>query len=91
MKPWIAPSILAADLIDMQDSLTGTRTALGSETGSDWTQTSFGDWLGSFRGPQEGAWFSLRDPMPFFRMLGRLIGRGLGRLRKRLWGTRSRA
>lgn len=50
---------------------------------------SFGGWLKSFRGLQEGAWFSLRDPVPFLKMLGRLFSQGLGRLRKRLSGPGS--
>lgn len=34
---------------------------------------SFGEWLRSFRRLEEGAWFSLRDPLPFLDMLGRLV------------------
>ncbi len=38
--------VLAADLIGFDGSLTGTRSTLGSESGTDWTTTSFDNWLG---------------------------------------------
>ncbi|MGH8583903.1 MAG: hypothetical protein ACREWG_14205 [Gammaproteobacteria bacterium] len=41
-------------------------------------------WLRSFNGVQEGTWFSLRDPMPFLHMLGRLFKKSLLWLRKKL-------
>lgn len=34
---------------------------------------SFGDWLRSFRGVQETAWFNWRDPVPFVMMLASFI------------------
>ena len=33
------------------------------------------DWLRSFKGVQEAAWFSWRDPRPFLVMVGRLARR----------------
>jgi len=51
---------------------------------------SIREWLGSFRGLQEGAWFALRDPVPFLAMLGRLLMQTLRWLRKRLFGSGSR-
>jgi len=33
----------------------------------------FGAWLRSFKGVEEGAWFSWKDPVPFLLMVGRLI------------------
>jgi len=48
---------------------------------------TFGKWVKSFRRLEEGAWFSLRDPVPFLRMLGRLGLQGLGRLKKWSLGT----
>jgi D-aspartate ligase len=33
----------------------------------------FGEWIRSFKGVEEGAWFSWKDPMPFIRMVGRLV------------------
>lgn len=38
--------VLAADLIALDRSLPGTRSSAGSETGTDWTATSFEAWLG---------------------------------------------
>ena len=35
------------------------------------------EWLRSFAGVQEAAWFSWRDPKPFLFMSGRLTGRAL--------------
>jgi predicted ATP-grasp superfamily ATP-dependent carboligase len=43
-----------------------------------------GEWLRSFAGVQEGAWFSWRDPAPFFLMLKRLGSRAAGWLKKKL-------
>jgi len=40
-------------------------------------------WLRSFRGVQEAAWFCWRDPRPFLGMAARLAGRGLQALRRR--------
>ncbi len=37
--------IMAADLIDFDRTLTGTRTQPGSSTGTDWTKTTFEKWL----------------------------------------------
>jgi predicted ATP-grasp superfamily ATP-dependent carboligase len=34
---------------------------------------SIEEWIKSFRGVEEAAWFSWRDPVPFFRMLGSLL------------------
>lgn len=36
---------------------------------------SVGEWLASFKGVEEQAWFSWRDPMPFFVMLKRMSSR----------------
>lgn len=36
---------------------------------------SFGDWLRSFRGVQETAWFNWRDPVPFVMMLASFMKR----------------
>lgn len=35
----------------------------------------FGEWVRSFKGVEEAAWFSLKDPRPFFMMLGELLKR----------------
>lgn len=48
---------------------------------------SFLGWIRSFKHLQEGAWFSLRDPLPFFDMLGRLALQTFNWLRKRITGT----
>ena len=48
----------------------------------------FGEWIRSFKNLEEGAWFALKDPLPFLDMLGRL---GLQTLRwvwKRISGAR---
>ena len=45
---------------------------------------SLGQWLRSFKRLEEGAWFSLKDPFPFFLMIGRLFKRGFTWLGKRL-------
>lgn len=52
---------------------------------------SLRDWIKSFRRLEEAAWFSLRDPVPFFYMLGRLARQGIGWLRKRIGGSPSRS
>jgi D-aspartate ligase len=39
-----------------------------------------GGWLGSFRGLEECAWFSLDDPLPFAVMWLRFLARGFGKL-----------
>lgn len=42
----------------------------------------FGEWIRSFKGLEEGAWFSWKDPFPFLIMAGRLSRRllkGLGK------------
>jgi predicted ATP-grasp superfamily ATP-dependent carboligase len=44
---------------------------------------TFGEWLKSFKRLEEGAWFSLRDPVPFVFMLGRLGKQALRWLFKR--------
>jgi len=41
--------VLSADLIALDGSLTGTRTTPGSDSGTDWTATTFDDWLSSVR------------------------------------------
>lgn len=45
---------------------------------------SFSDWLRSFKRLEEGAWFSLKDPVPFLDMLGRLALQAFRWLRKRV-------
>jgi predicted ATP-grasp superfamily ATP-dependent carboligase/ubiquinone/menaquinone biosynthesis C-methylase UbiE len=42
------------------------------------------EWLRSFAGVQEGAWFSWRDPRPFLAMSGRLTGRAFSWARRQL-------
>ena len=42
-----------------------------------------GDWLRSFKGVEEGAWFSWKDPMPFFLMTARLLKKSAVWLGKR--------
>lgn len=42
-----------------------------------------GEWLRSFRRVEEGAWFSLKDPVPFMRMLKDLVIKALGWATKR--------
>jgi predicted ATP-grasp superfamily ATP-dependent carboligase len=49
---------------------------------------SFVDWMKSIRRVEEAAWFSVRDPMPFLFMLGRLTKQGMRWARKRLTGRR---
>lgn len=44
---------------------------------------SFGDWIRSFKGVQETAWFSWRDPVPFVMMLASFIKRTI------LWALKS--
>ncbi len=48
---------------------------------------SFSEWLWSFRRLEEGAWFALRDPVPFLLMLGRLAVKSVRWLGKRAVGT----
>ena len=45
---------------------------------------TFGSWLKSFRGVEEGAWFSVRDPLPFLIMAGGLIKKYFVYMAKRL-------
>jgi len=35
----------------------------------------FGEWLRSFKGVEEGAWFNWKDPVPFLKMAARLVKR----------------
>jgi len=42
-----------------------------------------GDWLRSFKGVEEGAWFSWKDPMPFILMTARLLKKSAVWLGKR--------
>jgi predicted ATP-grasp superfamily ATP-dependent carboligase len=44
----------------------------------------FGEWIRSFKGVEEGAWFSWKDPMPFLSMLGTLTKRSFSYLMKRI-------
>jgi len=51
-------------------------------------------WIKSFRGVEEAAWFSWRDPVPFLRMLGSLLRKfmlwaGKSLMRKRSPSTTS--
>jgi len=41
--------VLSADLIELDGSMTGTRTSPGAETGADWTAITFDDWLDGVR------------------------------------------
>jgi predicted ATP-grasp superfamily ATP-dependent carboligase len=41
------------------------------------------DWVRSFKGVEEAAWFSWTDPRPFVKMVGDLLKRLSGRLLKR--------
>jgi D-aspartate ligase len=50
---------------------------------------SLGEWLKSFRKLEEGAWFSLRDPMPFVAMVGRLVKQAFHSVWKRIMGRRA--
>lgn len=45
-------------------------------------------WLRSFRGVEEGAWFSWKDPYPFVTMAGALLKRALAWTGKRASGRR---
>lgn len=47
---------------------------------------TFREWLSSFRRLEEGAWFSVRDPVPFLLMLGRLAAQTFRWLLKRIPG-----
>jgi D-aspartate ligase len=56
----------------------------------------FADWLSSFKGVEEGAWFSWKDPVPFLKMAGRLLkkavvwlGKKFGPADKNLNGKKS--
>ena len=43
----------------------------------------FGDWVRSFRNLEEGAWFSVKDPVPFLHMVGKLTGKAARFVAKR--------
>ncbi len=56
-----------------------------------------GDWIRSFKGVQEGAWFSWKDPIPFFLMVARFLkkavvwsGKKFGRMQKNINGPMPR-
>lgn len=36
---------------------------------------TFGEWLRSFKGLEEGAWFHWKDPLPFLKMISGLMKR----------------
>jgi len=42
------------------------------------------DWLSSFKGVEEGAWFSWRDPVPFVIMVARMMKKSAVWIGKRL-------
>jgi len=42
------------------------------------------EWMRSFRGLEEGAWFSWKDPQPFFHMTGKMLDKSLTWVRKKL-------
>ncbi len=48
---------------------------------------SFGEWLGSFRGVEEGAWWAWDDRAPAWRVAGQVARRAAASLRKRAGGT----
>ncbi|HSL21132.1 MAG TPA: methyltransferase domain-containing protein [Vicinamibacterales bacterium] len=48
-------------------------------------------WLRSFRGVEEGAWFSWRDPRPFLAMAGSMTGRAATWARRRLSRSHTRS
>ena len=48
---------------------------------------TFGGWVRSFKGLEEGAWFAWRDPVPFLLMVGRLAKQAVRWLWKRLPGS----
>lgn len=54
---------------------------------------SVSDWIRSFRGVEEAAWFSSRDPLPFLHMGAQFLASGFGSLgrqiRRTLTGVRS--
>jgi predicted ATP-grasp superfamily ATP-dependent carboligase len=50
---------------------------------------SFSNWVRSFKRLEEGAWFSLKDPLPFLDMLGRLALQAFRWIRKRVIGPTS--
>ena len=43
----------------------------------------FADWLRSFKGLEESAWFSCRDPLPFIMMTMRMLKKALAWLLKK--------
>jgi len=45
---------------------------------------TFHEWLRSFSGVEEAAWFNWKDPLPFFRMVSRLVRMAARRLLKAL-------
>jgi D-aspartate ligase len=47
-------------------------------------ELTFSEWLGSFEGVEEGAWFARDDLAPFRQMMKRVGARGWAALRKRL-------
>jgi len=44
---------------------------------------SFGEWFKSFKKVEECAWFSVRDPVPFFIVFSRMVGRRLRKIVRR--------
>jgi D-aspartate ligase len=49
---------------------------------------TFGQWIKSFKGVEEGAWFSFNDPRPFLEMTMRLVRKGFVWLGKKVFGLR---
>jgi predicted ATP-grasp superfamily ATP-dependent carboligase len=47
-----------------------------------------GQWVRSFKGVEEAAWFNWKDPVPFLAMVGRLSRQLVLRLAKSLWPRR---
>lgn len=50
----------------------------------------FGEWVRSFKGVEEGAWFDWKDPRPFLKMAAGLAGRGAAWCLKKLGGRHRR-
>jgi D-aspartate ligase len=49
---------------------------------------SIGEWIASFKGVEEGAWFNWRDPVPFLYMGAKLAGKTIRWAHKKLLGRR---
>ena len=47
------------------------------------------EWVRSFKGVEEAAWFNWKDPLPFMKMMGNLLKRAAGLLLKRTLSSKN--